>query len=199
MHLLDVAARLFAERGYAAVTLKDVARAAGANGASVNYHFGDKQNLYRKVIERSLENRELAAPLESHLAKAPTPQARLRTFIHTLLTQMLGEGPPSLMSKLMLREAVEPTVAFARAVDELPRRQLRILDRIIADIVGPRHSQQAIRRISISVLGQCVYYRYAEKFLKRIDPRLSYGKRSVYALAEHIYRFSLAAIEGSRG
>ena len=97
-----------------------------------------------------------------------------------------------------LREAIDPTVEFDRAVDELPRRQLRILDGIIAEIAGPGCSRQAIRRMSISILGQCVYYRYAEKFLKRIDPRLSYGKRTVHALAEHIYRFSLAAINGSK-
>lgn len=196
-HLLDVAARLFAERGYAAVTLKDVVDAAKVNGASVNYHFGDKQNLYRKIIERSLEHREQAAPLEDP-SDAQAPEARLHLFIHALLTQLLGEGSTSLMARLMLREAIDPTVEFDRAVDELPRRQLRILDGIIAEIAGPGCSRQAIRRMSISILGQCVYYRYAEKFLKRIDPRLNYGKRTVHALAEHIYRFSLAAINGSK-
>jgi AcrR family transcriptional regulator len=44
---------LFAEHGYAAVALKDIVKAAKVNGASVNYHFGDKRNLYREVIERS--------------------------------------------------------------------------------------------------------------------------------------------------
>lgn len=179
------------------MTLKDVVGAAKVNGASVNYHFGDKANLYRTIIERGLEHREQAAPLEP-ASDAQTPEARLRFFIHALLTQLLGEGSTSLMSRLMLREAIDPTVAFDRAVDELPRRQLRILDGIIADIVGPARSRQAIRRMSISVLGQCVYYRYAEKFLKRIDPRLRYGKRTVRALAEHVYRFSLAAIKGSK-
>lgn len=179
------------------MTLKDVVSAAKVNGASVNYHFGDKENLYRKIIERSLEHREQAAPLESP-SDARAAEARLRFFIHALLTQLLGEGSTSLMSRLMLREAIEPTIAFDRAVDELPRRQLRILDGIIAEITGPARSRQSIRRMSISVLGQCVYYRYAEKFLKRIDPRLRYSKRTVHTLAEHVYQFSLAAIKGSK-
>ena len=195
--LLDVAARLFAERGYAAVSLKDIVREAKVNGASVNYHFGDKRNLYRKVIERGLASREQAAPLE-RAAGGEAPEERLHAFIHALLIQLLDESVPSLMSRLMLREAIEPTAAFARAVDELPRRQLRILDGIIAEMVGPGHSRTAIRRMSISVLGQCVYYRYAEKFLRRIDPRLRYGRQTVRSLADHIHRFSLAAIKGAK-
>ena len=75
--LLDVAERLFAERGYAAVALKDIVRAAGVNGAAVNYHFGDKRALYRKVIERGLETREQAAPLEAPAHAALRANAKL--------------------------------------------------------------------------------------------------------------------------
>lgn len=195
-HIIDVAARLFTERGYAAVTLKDIVKAARVNGASVNYHFGDKRNLYRKVIEQSLKNREQAVPLDGELDGTLPASERLRAFIHALMTQLLDESVPSLMSRLMLREAIEPTALFARAVDQLPRRQLSILDGIVAELAPAGTPRRTVRRMSISVLGQCVYYRYAEKMLRRIDPRLRYTRRTVASIAEHIYRFSLAAIKG---
>jgi TetR/AcrR family transcriptional regulator, regulator of cefoperazone and chloramphenicol sensitivity len=193
--IVDVAARLFAEQGYAAVSLKDIVKAAKVNGASVHYHFGDKRNLYRRVIEESLAAREQAVPLEGGGEGRP-PQERLRAFVHALTTQLLDDSVPSLMSRLMLREAIEPTAVFDRAVDELPRRQLRILDGIIRGMVGKDMPRGTVRRMSISVLGQCVYYRYAEQMLRRIDPRLRYTKRSIDSIAEHIYAFSLAAIKG---
>jgi AcrR family transcriptional regulator len=196
--ILDAAAGLFAERGYAGVALKDVAQAARVNGASVNYHFGDKRSLYRQVIERHLSNRERAVPLAEGTAPNMSAPQRLRAFIHSLMVQLLDDRVPSLMSRLMLREAIEPTAAFARAVDELPRRQLSILDGIIGEILGRPVRRTALRRMSLSVLGQCVYYRYGEKILRRTDPGLRYGKRTVEAIAEHIYQFSLSAIRGMK-
>lgn len=195
--IIDVAARLFAERGYAVVALKDIVKAAKVNGASVNYHFGDKRNLYRKVIEQSLRNREQAVPLDGEADKRLPAAERLRSFIHALMTQLLDDSVPSVMSRLMLWEAIDPTAAFGRAVDELPGRQLRILDGIVVELAGAGTPRTAVRRMSISVLGQCVYYRYAEKILRRTDPRLRYSKRTVRSIAEHIYGFSLAAIKGS--
>jgi TetR/AcrR family transcriptional regulator, regulator of cefoperazone and chloramphenicol sensitivity len=195
--ILDAAARLFEERGYAAVTLKDIVRAARVNGASVNYHFGDKRNLYRQVIERGLRNRERAAPLDADRRQLP-PAERLRRFIGALMAQLLDDSEPSRLSRLMLREAIEPSAAFARAVDELPKRQLRILDGIVGALAGRALGRVRVRRMSISVLGQCVYYRYADKILRRIEPRLRHSPRSVNAIAEHIYRFSLSAIMGAQ-
>jgi AcrR family transcriptional regulator len=194
--ILDAAARLFEERGYAVVTLKDIVRAARVNGASVNYHFGDKRNLYRQVIERGLRNRERAAPLAAD--RRLPPAERLRRFIGALMAQLLDDSEPSRLSRLMLREAIEPTAAFARAVDELPKRQLRILDGIVGDLAGRALGRTRVRRMSISVLGQCVYYRYADKILRRIDPRPRHSTRSVDAIAGHIYRFSLSAIMGAQ-
>jgi AcrR family transcriptional regulator len=195
-HIIDVAARLFAERGYAAVSLKDIVKAAGVNGASVNYHFGDKRNLYREVITHSLKTRDQAVSLEGAVDKRLPATDRLRSFIKALMTQLLDDTVPSVMSRLMLREAIEPTAEFARVVDELPKRQLRILDSIIRDLVSADLSRTVVRRMSICVLGQCVYFRYAEKILRRTDPRLRYSRRTVQSIAGHIYAFSLAAIKG---
>ena len=53
--LLHVAERLFAERGFRYVTVREICRAAGANVAAVNYHFGDKLGLYREIVQSAVE------------------------------------------------------------------------------------------------------------------------------------------------
>ena len=48
--LLREATRLFAERGFKKVTVRDICAAARANVAAVNYHFGGKPGLYEVTI-----------------------------------------------------------------------------------------------------------------------------------------------------
>ncbi len=50
--ILESATRLFAERGFDAVPLRDIAVEADVNGASINYHFGSKEQLIREVYRR---------------------------------------------------------------------------------------------------------------------------------------------------
>lgn len=47
--LLEAARHLFSERGFAAVTVRDITRAARTNVAAINYHFGGKLGLYEAV------------------------------------------------------------------------------------------------------------------------------------------------------
>ena len=53
--LLKAAERLFADRGFKKVTVRDICRAARANVAAVNYHFGDKLGLYREVLQSAID------------------------------------------------------------------------------------------------------------------------------------------------
>lgn len=48
--LLNEAERLFAGKGYDAVSLREITTAAGTHLAAVNYHFGSKENLYLEVF-----------------------------------------------------------------------------------------------------------------------------------------------------
>src|SRR3974377_1883239 len=53
--ILDAAERLYAERGFSDVTLRDIVAAAGVNLAAVNYHFGSKDELIAELfVTRSI-------------------------------------------------------------------------------------------------------------------------------------------------
>lgn len=49
--LLDAAAVLFVEKGYAATSLTDVLREAGGSRTTLYKHFGDKDGLFRAMME----------------------------------------------------------------------------------------------------------------------------------------------------
>jgi len=56
-----------AEHGWDRVTTRSIGRAAGANQALINYHFGSKEGLMRAALELALRH-AFAEPLEAMLA-----------------------------------------------------------------------------------------------------------------------------------
>lgn len=49
--ILRTAHELFANKGIAATSIRDIANAAEVNTAAINYHFKSKENLYKKIMK----------------------------------------------------------------------------------------------------------------------------------------------------
>jgi TetR/AcrR family transcriptional regulator len=52
--ILDIARREFAERGFSATRLQDIARGAGLSHPTLLYYFGSKEGLYAAVLEEAM-------------------------------------------------------------------------------------------------------------------------------------------------
>ncbi len=104
--ILEAAEALFAERGFDAARLEDVAERVGIRRASIVYHFRDKRELYDAVLEAVFgEFRErLAAVLD---ASGPLP-ARVEAAISTWV-DYVGARPS--LARLLLREVANATPA----------------------------------------------------------------------------------------
>ena len=71
--ILKTAARLFAERGYEATSIRTLAAKARVNQAAINYHFKTKDGLYREVLREAIR-----ALTEHQLSHAQETQAMPR-------------------------------------------------------------------------------------------------------------------------
>jgi len=76
--ILDSAERLFGERGAAAVSLRDINRAAGISQGVLHYHFGGRDALVEAILERWLPgiNAERTRLYEALRASGRTPTTR---------------------------------------------------------------------------------------------------------------------------
>ena len=74
--ILDAAERLFADRGFTAVTVRDIATEAGVSHALVHRYLGSKQEVYRAVLARREDVIHDAAPAEGDLLQASSLMLR---------------------------------------------------------------------------------------------------------------------------
>jgi hypothetical protein len=53
--ILQRAHKLFAEKGYNGVSIREISTAAEVNVAAVNYHFKNKENLFQETVKASIQ------------------------------------------------------------------------------------------------------------------------------------------------
>jgi AcrR family transcriptional regulator len=190
--LLDAAGEVFAEKGFQAATVREICSRAGANVAAVNYYFGDKQRLYVEVVHFAHQEDE-----EQPLPEWPpgTPAAeKLRDFVAQMLANLHSEHVPAWGRRLMMREMAEPTEACIALMDAFVRPRAELLQRILDELLptdvpaGDRHL------IASSIVGQCLFHRLHRPIVKLLAGDELYESFSVARLADHVARFSLAAL-----
>ena len=119
--ILSAAERLYADRGFADVTLRDIVAAADVNLAAVNYHFGSKDELIAELfVTRSLAtNRAAAQRAEGRgrpqAAGAPAIEAILRALVGPTLRGCLGpDNERSTAARFMIRASIESVPPIRR-------------------------------------------------------------------------------------
>lgn len=88
--LIDVARRLFAERGYSAVATEEIVRTAGVTRGALYHHFTDKRDLFRAVyeqVEADLTQRIAQEALKS----ATNPLEGMRAAAAAFLDECVGD------------------------------------------------------------------------------------------------------------
>lgn len=192
--ILMAAGKEFAERGFEAATVREICLAAGVNVAAVNYYFGDKQRLYIESVKHAHQARVRQVPLPEWPPGTP-PARMLQDYVATMLERMLGLGQSPWQMRLMMREVLQPTAACRELAEDYMRPQFAVLVGILGDLSAGRLSEAELRRVAISVIGQCFFYRAAGDVVGLLVPREEIEElHTPQQLAEHVTRYALAAL-----
>ena len=141
--LLDTAARLFAERGYKAVSMRDIAKLVGVTQANLYYHFRDKADLIEATLASVFEAR--AQELDAWLARHPSNQieAFVRWFVQMLMTDRI-------FARLLYRELLDGDEARIAA---LSRTVLQKPFHSIVAAVRKGKLDVPAREVALSLVG----------------------------------------------
>lgn len=106
--LLDHAAVIFAQRGYARATTAELARIAGITEPIIYRHFASKRDLFIALIDRSSER--TLKQWEAHLGGASDPAERLR--------KLVGDNP------MVMAETRDAYLVLLQAITEVDDEQI---------------------------------------------------------------------------
>jgi len=112
--ILESARGLFAARGFAETPSKLVAADAGVDLASINYHFGSREGLYRAVLVDAHRRFIRLEDLQAIDASSSAPETKLGQLIDSVFGLLSDQSRWA--SRILAREMLAPPV---RA--ELPR------------------------------------------------------------------------------
>lgn len=199
--LVAAAATLFAERGFHATSVRDIARRAGANVASGHYHYGSKKALYLEVLREQF--RSIRDELRKHGASRPREELShlthdeivevLRSRIRTMFELLIGSAP-SLHATLMQREMCDPSEALPVIVAEFIVPMTEEMAAILSHLF-PQLSADDVEHCVRSIAGQVLFYRFAMPAMLHLQRREKYPRGTVAKLAEHVTDFSLGGVE----
>ncbi|MBN1365788.1 MAG: CerR family C-terminal domain-containing protein [Syntrophaceae bacterium] len=189
--IMEAAGKIFAEEGYSKATVRDICRQAGANIAAINYHFRDKKGLYLAVLNHYQEISFQSYPPDFGMKETKKPEEKLHAFIKSFLLRAMDEGRPAWFGRLLAREFTEPTWAFDILVEETIRPYFQLLTGIVSELLDKRAKKRKVRLCSMSIIGQCLYFRHSHPVISRLYPGESFGRKHIDELTKHITFFSL--------
>jgi TetR/AcrR family transcriptional regulator len=153
--LLKAARQLFLARGFAGVSIREIAAAAGATPAMIRYYFDDKLGLYRAMLD------EVTAPLRATLLEMRQHAALTGADIAGLMRQYMGLlAANPWMPALIVQEVLAEGGRFRQQfIEHFAGRMAPLFMEVLQreQAAGRLRSDVDPRLATVSVISLCVF------------------------------------------
>lgn len=154
-HILQVAARLFAKKGFDRTTSKEICLAADTNMAAVNYHFGSRDALYVAVLIAAHAHLINRTALESIASSDTAPVLKLRALLCQFLVRAADTGTPWGL-QVLVRELMAPSDHLPPLIRKAVQPKVRVMMTIIASVLGRPISDPVVQQAVAFVVMPCI-------------------------------------------
>ncbi|MBS0382655.1 MAG: TetR family transcriptional regulator [Proteobacteria bacterium] len=190
--ILGAAEELFAERGFAGASLRQVTSAAKVNLAAVNYHFGSKDNLIEEVFRRRLDElsrRRLERLAE--IADEATLESVLDAFITPALELSLDRKGGSVFMRVLARAFAEHNTHLRKFLSENYGYVLKDFAAAFANLLPQLDKEELYWRLDIAV-GALTYAMADFGVIQRRPGETERTHRE--QMARHLIHFTAAGL-----
>lgn len=186
--IIRVATEIFAEDGYADVSLRDIADRVGITPPAIYLYFNDKRRLYVECCRIAFL--DMTDKIAETLKSGKTPAEQLRDFVHTLVRQLLINPNTT---KLFQRELIAKDHEILSLLErEAFEDTFNLLIQRLHEATGTPPSALRAASIHALILG---IIQYAELLESSGDQSLSF-KDNPGDLAEHVLRTTIPELSG---
>jgi AcrR family transcriptional regulator len=157
----------FAERGFAATRLEDVAERAGVSKGTLYLYVSSKEDLFKAVVRETLLPK--LALLESQIDLEGDATATLRLLIRAWV-DVIQNSPLSALPKVMLSEAGNFPELARFYLDEVVHRAQRLIGGIIARGVAQGEFRKLpVEHVTMTLLAPMVFFMLWKQSLGRFE------------------------------
>jgi TetR/AcrR family transcriptional regulator, regulator of cefoperazone and chloramphenicol sensitivity len=193
--LLHTAVHLFAEKGFAKTSTRELATAAGVNIAAISYYFGDKAGLYRAAYTEPMGVCDAMASMD-------VCAVTLKQGLHLLLTQMaepLKHGElVRLCTRLHFREILEPTGLWEEEINTEIRISQAALERLLCIHLGLEQPDDDVHTLAHSIVALPIYLFVARDILQALQPHLIDTAAAIDAYIKRQVGYALAMVQSEK-
>ncbi len=192
------ALRLFAEKGYAQTSTREICNEALANAAAIHYYFTDKAGLYRDVCVAPILQL-LEAAVEVARRDAPFA-AVMRMSYQTFLAPLRQQDDRTMqILKLHFREHADPTGLVGDEVARLVQAHLDAIVAMLCRETGATRADDDLRRLAASLVALAADFLVNADRKRRIMPRLYDGAEAIDRMTDRLTGYAVAMLEYERG
>jgi TetR/AcrR family transcriptional regulator len=187
-HLLDVSAGLFAERGFAGVSMRQIAGGAGITQAAIYHHYANKKELYLATV-RHLHRGKISAVADISQSEAGAEE-KLAHLVRWMLEIMASEAA---FRHIFIRELLEGDEV---RLQELSENVFAEAHQIMVPLMKELAPVLDGHLFAVSLMGLVIHHIEARK-LTPFLPEGSAEKVQLPVLANHITALLLNGVRGS--
>lgn len=191
--LLHAALALFAAKGYAKTSTREIARAAEANIAAISYYFGDKAGLYAATFTEPMGGSmpDLIAQFE---APGLPIEASLRIFMTGYIEPLKHGDVARQCMRLHLRELLEPTGQWATELERDVQAPHEALVRVLCRHLNLAAPDDDVQRLAFAISGLATQLFVMRDVVDVLQPPLLGSCAQIDTWADRLVGYALALV-----
>jgi AcrR family transcriptional regulator len=190
--ILAAAIEVFAEKGFAQTSTREIAKRARANIASLHYHFGDKADLYRAVFAQPR-----VRTTTDVLGVAPE-EAPFEVIFRHIIRQFLNGLADGQFPRLFAREQIEPSGLLGDTwIKEIRLTHDLVVGSLVRElrIAAP---DKEVHRLAFALMGLPLILDHGRPLVNLIAPELLTEPNWVEVTLERLIDYARVLIAAER-
>lgn len=155
--IIEAAGPIFAQKGFAATTVREICSAAKVNQAAINYYFGSKECLYKEVFAATYET---LTPWETAELDSSLPFVeRLHWIVRRRTEEIFAKELIRWKIQLMFREIHDPTTSCGEKLKEHIIEDYQQLYDFVSEYFALETPSHVRWKFILNMIGSIIHYR----------------------------------------